>query len=444
MSKWHARLGTGVAVSAVVGLTTMFLFLHWRNGELHTVLNEANQQSSSDNVVHKPARPVEDELPIVTRRGSESNSELHPSDACERPLRELSEECLESLDTYFLDKPFVWKDFDWLPLPLTYQRIFADPTTDRGNVLSALERSECRLEEGEVRWDLKESCHAESFTNYANFLYFCQYVEEKLDSDLDMAQNFFYGSAFWPNVWQRYSMWDLENPRLSEWAGERLLEGRWIVERTCKRFDTETLSLDPQHYATLMDIWKRLEEDTGAYDRAFEVLRSMAARLGDEWASIVYTSRREHDVWNTHESKNMPWKHHLRTMRSAMSKPSVETGSDARDKALSFALVVWGELEEAGIRVDLDRLVDYVCGGNWRRSKDTCEDTISELKENEVSTDQDYWHRLSEFEARAIQIGLYDVLPTYRGVSWESKELRALDRDGFHAKWKGKDDLVRE
>lgn len=440
LSKWHIRWGHGVAVSAVVGLTTMLLFLYWRNGEPHAVVDEASQQSRSYSFVHQPAKPVEDELPIVTPIGSE----LHPSDACERPLRELSEECLESLDTYFLDKPFVWKDFDWLPLPLTYQRIFADPAADRSNVLSALKKPDCRLEEGEVRWDLKESCHAESFTNYANFLYFCQYVEEKLESDLDMAQSFFYGPEFWPNVWQRYSMWDWENPRSSEWAGERLLEGRWIVERTCKRIDTETLSLDPQHYATLMDIWNRLGENWGPYDRAFEVLRSMAARLGDEWAASVYESPEENDAWDAHEAEHMPWKLHLRTMRSTLSNSQVTTSTDVRGRALKLALEVWGELEEARIRIDLDRLVEYVCGGNWWRSNATCEDTIAELKENEVSVDQGYWHRLSVFEARAIQMGIYDVLPAYRGISWESKELRSSDPEGFHAKWKRKDDLVRE
>lgn len=435
LSKWHARLGLWIAVSAIVGLTTIFLFLHWHSDEPGAVLDEANQQSGSVKVVHQPAKSVEGELPNGIGVGSASNLKVHPSDVCERPLRELSEECLESLDTYFMEKPFVWNDFDWLPLPLTYQRIFADPATDRSNVLSALKKPECRLEEGEVRWDLKESCHAESFTNYANFLYFCQYVEEKLESDLDMAQNFFYGPAFWPNVWQRYSMWDWENPRSSEWAGERLLEGRWIVERTCKRIDSETLSLDSQHYETLMAIWKRLGENTGPYNRAFEVLRSMAARLGDEWAASVYKIPMENDAWDAHEAEHMPWKLHLRTMRSTLCNSQVTTSTDVRGRALKLALEVWGELEEARIRIDLDRLVEYVCGGNWWRSNETCEDVIAELKENEVSADQGYWHRLSAFEARAIQIGIYDVAPRHPGLEWETDELEAADPDGFRAKW---------
>lgn len=434
-----------VAVSAVVGLTMIFGVLHWNTTDGNAkFLDEANQQADDSHIVQQPAESIENQLQPVNPVVSEYHSVVHPRDACERPLQELSKECLQALDAYFWDKPFVWNDFDWLPLPLTYQRIFADPAADRSNVLSALNKPECRLEEGEVRWDLKDSCHAESFTNYANFLFFCQSVEEKLDSDLDMAQNFFYGPAFWPNVWQRYSMWDWENPRSSEWAGERLLEGRWIVERTCKRTDSETLSLDSQHYATLMAIWKRLGENTGHYDRAFEVLRSMAARLGDEWAASVYESPKENDAWDAHEAEYMPWKLHLRTMRSTLSNSQVTTSTNVRGRALKLALEVWGELEEARIRIDLDRLVEYVCGGNWWRSNETCEDIIAELKENEVSADQGYWHRLSVFEARAIQIGIYDVLPAYRGISWESKELRSSDPEGFHAKWKRKDDLVRE
>ena len=358
---------------------------------------------------------------------------------CERPLRELSEECLHSLNDYFWDRPFVWKEYDWLPLPLSYSRIFADPAADRTSVFLALEKPECRLEEGEVRWDLKDSCHAECFTNYANFLYFCQYVKDELRSEVELSQELFRGPGYEPTVYQWYSKWDGKNNRPSKWLGERLLEGRWILEYTCTQYSMSSLELDDEHYETLMTVWQRLGERTTMYNRTFEVLVSLAARLGDEWASFVYESPQENDAWHVYETEKMPWKSALRDMRAKMNQPSTVTARDARMTALRLSIETWGKLDTAGIDIDLDRMVDYVCGGNWLFAEESCEVSISYLKEKHTTTDQGFWHRLSAFESLSIEKDLYDIVPNYRDSDgWEAREFRVADPIGYRTKWTDK------
>ncbi len=79
------------------------------------------------------------------------------------------------------------------------------------------------------------------------------------------------------------------------------------------------------------------------------------------------------------------------------------------------------------MEVDLDRLVEYVCGPNWRYATENCQDVISSLKDTYSSSDQYFWHRVSQFEARAIALGLYDNEPSFRDSDWEEQDLGVAD-----------------
>lgn len=70
--------------------------------------------------------------------------------------------------------------------PLTFQRIFADPMGDFFLVQDALSRPECLLSPTEANWDLKDSCHADSLTNFAliNRLCFDPYDPGRPESDI--------------------------------------------------------------------------------------------------------------------------------------------------------------------------------------------------------------------------------------------------------------------
>ena len=57
--------------------------------------------------------------------------------------------------------------------PLTFERIFVDPTGDLARVQDSLSRQECLLTGDESNWELKEKCHADAFLNYALVNRFC-------------------------------------------------------------------------------------------------------------------------------------------------------------------------------------------------------------------------------------------------------------------------------
>ena len=398
--------------------------------EENSLMLVENQLSAQHSDLAQVEEPPDSSNVIETNRES-----VHPSELCKQVFGALSEQCFESLKTYFWDRPHVWEDFAWLPLPLTYRRIFENPKVDRLNVLEALENPMCRLEQGEVRWDLKEECHAESVANYSSFMYFCKDINRKWEVDLDMARNFFHSPSFQPSVYQRYDDWSFEHLSPSSWAGERFLEGRWIVESMCKGIDLTDLDLGEEHYEMLESIGRKLGVKNSGYDRTYKVLNALAARLGDEWASVVYDSPSNSDEWGLHEVEAMPWKSQLREMWRALMDTSVITRKDARTTVLRYGIKVWSELEKAEVEIDLDKLVEYVCGPNWYFSSEDCQDSISALQRSDASLDQSFWHALSKFEARAIKLNLYDFEIKRPNIDWELDAIRAADPDALSRKW---------
>lgn len=469
-------IGVTIALLAIVA---MFVFLKTQNGDLSDKSAVAFESMVADHP--ESVSSFSSVQPALDAALIEGQTGLDPRVVCQDPLGELSDECLDALDAYFLDKSFVWQDFDWIPLPLTYQRIFVDPSGDRERVLAALKRPECRLEEGTIRWDLMESCHAESFANYANIVYFCQNPTNEINVSSNESP-----STQSKRTWEvrnatfaKYQDWGREYERRSRWVGEALLEKRWLAERACTRLDerllwhndhksgyTEVLEAIGQRLELFSESWgsSALEAmfhqlgDDGkrpfGQEDASAVLRAVAARLGDEWAASIYESTAEDEAWMAQEAAMMPWKEYVKIMRArvnwarrdlegenrpnsldvgeyirlfpkieALGENFVKEDSQVRTSLVSFALGAWGELEAAGMEIDLDRLVDFVCGPHWKEAMEKCQEVISHLNEMEPSIDQSFWHRLSQFEARAIALDLYDVEQRYRGPDWEREEL---------------------
>ena len=99
---------------------------------------------------------------------------------CPDPQADLSMECRLTLDGLFLDRPLgTYSEFVAFPNPLTYRQIFTDPTSDRELVLEALQHKDCRLQEGDLCFDLKESCHGEAFAKFASFVDACDFNEDR-------------------------------------------------------------------------------------------------------------------------------------------------------------------------------------------------------------------------------------------------------------------------
>ena len=384
---------------------------------------------------------IQNEFTLTSTEIETNRKVIHPRDICKQVFGTLSDQCFESLRTYFWDKPYVWKKFDWLPLPLTYRRVFENPEVDRSNVIEALANPDCRLEQGEVRWDLKEACHAESFANYSNFMYLCNDLNVRWENE---SAFFSPGSKHHTRVYQRYVHWNMEHSKPSSWVGERYLEGRWILESVCKGFDTSELKLKEEHYEILESIGRRLGDEERAFSRTYEVMKSLAARLGDEWASFVYESSRTSDEWRLHESSVMPWKSFLNEMWSTLNSSRVTSQKNVRTTVLRYGIQAWNVLKKAGVKIDLDKFVEYVCGPIWHRSTENCQDSISVLQRSDGTIDQGFWHALSEFEARAIHLNLYDSEIMKRNLDWELDAIVEADPDAFTRKLSESTDLMDE
>ena len=193
-----------------------------------------------------------------------------------------SDECRAALETHMNAlNPYLWSytteeapsfAFVVLEEPLTFERIFADPAGDLARVQDALSRPECLLTGDETNWELKESCSADAFMNYAMFNRYC------------------YSGGIRPR--EVY----VENPTLvqsvTEWKHE--LAESWIEEK-CDMFAPE-LWLTADRYPELTEwLWSLADPEERDLTEAVYGRRSMlsanlieyAARLGDDAAGIT-------------------------------------------------------------------------------------------------------------------------------------------------------------
>ncbi len=188
-----------------------------------------------------------------------------------------SEECWSAMETHINTinpfhsvrnsdsrRPF---EFVGLEEPLTFGRIFADPAGDFLRVQDALSRSQCLLTDDEINWELKESCHAEAFLNYALFNRIC------LGSGWEQEQT--YSS----------NINDL-TPEQDRLAWKESLEEEW-VEMKCDSLD-QTQEFSSELYPELHKLVMSFQNPTTRIKKsAQELLIELSARLGDEAAGLT-------------------------------------------------------------------------------------------------------------------------------------------------------------
>ena len=208
------------------------------------------------------------------------------------------EDCREALDAHMgAINPYLWGEpFVYVRLfalvtvenPLTFDRIFADPTEDFARVQNALSRSECLLDNGTARnYELKESCNADALLNYALLNKYC-----------------FEGG----NIARRREHEHEEpTPEQSRLMWKQDLEAVWVRTK-CKEFDSD-LKLTEDRYPDLTKLLSSLVKSNSLGLQLFKQSRyrllgeplpeilprrfliatliEMAARLGDEAAALT-------------------------------------------------------------------------------------------------------------------------------------------------------------
>ncbi|MYF02337.1 MAG: hypothetical protein F4227_05065 [Gammaproteobacteria bacterium] len=190
-----------------------------------------------------------------------------------------SDECRSALDSYINTiNPYLWVAagtsevvspfaFVLSDEPLTFERMFSDPTGDLARVQDALSRPECLLTDDDTNWEMKETCYADAFLNYALFNRFC------------------YGNATRYRVRHYYQEEDNPTPEQDRLMWKQALEDAWI-ERKCEEFSPE-LELTKKQYPELVMLLQSLGDPEIKGNASLEILIELAARLGDPTAAFT-------------------------------------------------------------------------------------------------------------------------------------------------------------
>lgn len=369
---------------------------------------------------------------------------IETTDASNLILKDISfsEECIAFLDRNIRsNNPFTrygsaspsHQEFALIQLdnPMTYERIFSDPIGDLARVLDAISRPECLLDDSTVskwelnpyeylpnavqgndadkialvvafsedkaiaKWQLRTSCHAESFANYAAFYDVC-FRESAAEYFLNHQRH------YWGH--------DRESNQINQmWKG--YLEQRW-VDTKCEEYSSSLeLSAEqyPNEYLHLFGIglnrgtWHFQDDivSKGSLDRdtIFYTLVSFGAQFGDQAASLVYSAN---DYWT-----EQPW-------RASWEK--VKQYSTPSAKRLQEALNLIGAFETTDVNFNLEWLVEHVCTpekSTINNTKETagfpsCRTLINQAYTNIGSMSNTKRQTLEKFADVAIKLGVYD------------------------------------
>ena len=283
--------------------------------------------------------------------------------------------------------------------PMTFERIFKDPSGDLVRVQEALARPECQLgEKGKSNWNLQRTCHADAFHNTALVMWFC--YNEGIPS-LKLAGS---GRRIPPPAIP--SSGSPEDTQRKHIMWTHALEHRWVTEK-CESLDLNT---DPQSpvFAELRKLLAPLVNDTEQTARyANEELLLMAARLGDDVAGLTHLGYREGRFadwfkptwWNDPNSLNLLYKY----------PPSVD-----RFRRLLSLFAEKTTKEGKPFVVDQEALVQHLCTPPYHNREEdivteppSCREIVAELRQ-ELHDNQTFLRYIDTFEDVAMHLNVYE------------------------------------
>ena len=277
---------------------------------------------------------------------------------------ELSETCLDALEDVVLSiNPYEkhnhsrfgkGHEFSLIVLdnPMTYERVFADPSGDLSRITDALAKPECRLEEESDRQNLRDSCNADAFINYATIYKICY-----KSNDTTQSGHFLY---------QYQSQLQYEQPVMpinEMWKG--YLERRWVDEQ-CLKFGPE-LELTIENHPTLFKqvvSYSVLNHSTAFNERDqlriddperasrldtsdfYSSLLILGAEFGDEAAGLTWEGRRR-GIFSS-ILNNEPW-------------TKMRLGHEPGEERVRQALELVVTLAKREVNFDWEWLVRHVC-----------------------------------------------------------------------------------
>ena len=347
----------------------------------------------------------------------------------EDPLTPLlaSEDCKTVIEKHVVAlNPYIWEHISThlqfalfeIDKPLTFERIFDDPSGDFARVQDALSRTECLLEKGtKINLELKESCHADALMNYALFNRFCYYWERVMSPS--------YRRMHRPDLTteKSTSMWKVS------------LKERWVKQK-CQEFDPD-LKLSEDKYPNLTKLLSSFEDSRSLGNHLIRVARrrhpefadpedtlppnglisnliELAARLGDDAAALTRMQFEEQGM-------------SLGRFRGLLAKPvwtSLRTKSEPSQERLRQTFDLLPILASSNFEFNWDPLVRHLCEPPFAKSNHP--NSLSDTEEREDSTDPQSCRAvinelymdgdltdselelIDQFERTALKLDLYD------------------------------------
>ena len=316
----------------------------------------------------------------------------------------LEGECKAALERHLYEtNPYLWFDatknrqfaFINIDNPLTFERLFTDPTGDLLRVQVALARPECQLgENAESEWQLHETCHADALLNFALITRYCY------NEGVRNRERKYYWEENNPTPKQDRSMWI------------QSLESGWLEEK-CASLDP-ILDLQSEVHTALRAQLRALYPTSPMRDLD-GILIELAARLGDDAAALTRTVIRPYDIIYSDEGyKYGPlagWFTNLFEPAKLFTKhpPSV-------DRLRRLVLLFGKNLGAAGgkfIQFDYEALAQHLCAPPYYTSvydKDpdppSCREVINELRQEELHTPM--LEAIATFEDVAMRLEVFE------------------------------------
>lgn len=386
---------------------------------------------------------------------------LFLGDECPELLDEgvaADEDCLDAVERHFMDKAaYVVKARGMVPrdAPFTYAAMFDRHPRDLESVVEALSRPECRLLEGPIRMDLRETCNAEAFFRYTYFSSVCRRAA-------DWKEAFQPLSTLWDEVslqgtgevqvqlltpeeraaWEsqsRYQYW-LVSSKDRNATRERLLMDIWLASKKCpshvvdgslSHFDGVAPNEELRHWWTegTQETWRdqrrrdavehgyhlppEWETGAGGLVEPHKLLQAIAARLGFEWTLMggsfdrgtplgyipgavmdreFMDSKREHHLW------------------SSQLGEALALSPRGRTDAVVHAVRGVVGMRKAGYEADIEYIVESLCDTDLEWRKKGAKDCATAFKDAGTRLDpQDIiaLRVLDEIEAEARKLESY-------------------------------------
>ena len=293
--------GSGIGLGLIAVVVVCVLFVTQNRTSTNSVALETSKPSadiSSVLPVVEPTVTAVETLPQVPHidfpRGSWEEAcglnELPPYWVGDGSLKQNEDhtkafesvECQTALETYMnAVNPYhiLWSSpwdiarpmrFVVLEDSLTFERVFADPVGDLARVQDALSRPECLLQGDDINWELKETCHADAFLNFALINSFCFKESEKY---IGRAKRAYYLPNDNPSPEQDRLMWKQD------------FENAWVSAK-CEGLDPE-LKITSDRYPVLYELVGPVGRFDSEERKILTLLVELAARLGDDAAGLT-------------------------------------------------------------------------------------------------------------------------------------------------------------